>query len=276
MQFILAMEAAPDDSCELGGRDYHYLVNVRRVKIGDEIAGVLPSGETARLTVIDIDRKLRLCKLQSEQHEERCRTPDDCQPSRCRTPADYRLPSVKIVLFQALPKGAGMDLIVRQAAECGVSEIVPFVAERSVRRGAQSGSLERWRRIIREARQQSGSATATVIHPVREEEEAVSFWEQLKESRPALGLFFHPRPSENCTPRLHGYLADNSIETIAFVIGAEGGFSLREREKFLACGFKSVLMGETVLRVETASLYALSSIRTILLERDSWILSAKE
>jgi 16S rRNA (uracil1498-N3)-methyltransferase len=260
LQFILAKEAEADGSFKLEGRDYHYLVNVRRLKIGEAIKGVLPSGETRRLAISAIDRKARRCELQ-----EGSQNVDGNSGVR---------PMIKnIILFQALPKGVKMDLIVRQAAECGVSEIVPFIAEHSVRRPKTDGQ-GRWQRIIREARQQSGSSTATIIHPVLEADGVFNFWEQFKETKGAVGLLFHPAAPENCA--LHEYLADNTIETAVLAVGTEGGFSLREVRQFLEHGFKTVRLGDTVLRAETSALYAVATVRTLLLEKDSWTFNAKE
>jgi 16S rRNA (uracil1498-N3)-methyltransferase len=262
LQFILAKEAEADGSFTVDGRDYHYLVNVRRVKTGDEITGVLPSGETRRLALSAIDRKSCRCVLQDDHH------PKDGNSGR-------RLTVKSIILFQALPKGTKMDLIVRQAAECGVSEIVPFIAERSVRH-PKGGNLERWRRIIREARQQSGSPVATVIHPVTEEEDALGLWDAYRATKRITGLLFHPAGLENCALGLHDYLADNSIEAVALAIGAEGGFSVREMRQFFERGFKPVRLGDTVLRAETAALYAVAVVRALLLEKDSWTYNARE
>jgi len=102
-----------------------------------------------------------------------------------------------IVLFQALPKGAKMDLIVRQATETGLSEVVPFISEHSLPK-EKSGDkkTERWRRIVKEARQQSGSAVDTRIHETLNADELFAYWEKLKsgsaEPAEALGLVFSP------------------------------------------------------------------------------------
>jgi len=47
-------------------------------------------------------------------------------------------------------------------------------------------------------------------------------------------------------------------------------FSPAEVERFLAVGFRPFTIGDTVLRVETAALYAQAAARILLLERDSW------
>jgi len=53
-------------------------------------------------------------------------------------------------------------------------------------------------------------------------------------------------------------------------IGPEGGFSDSEAQRFMTAGFKPITIGETILRTETAALYAQAAVRVLLLERDSW------
>ena len=68
--------------------------------------------------------------------------------------------------FQFIPKPQKLELIVRQATECGVKNIVPVISEYTQKGSAQALSgdrIERLQRIVREARQQSGSPTDTRV-----------------------------------------------------------------------------------------------------------------
>ncbi len=53
---------------------------------------------------------------------------------------------------------------------------------------------------------------------------------------------------------------------INILIGPEGGFTDKEITDIYSYGFKPVYLGKEVLRVETAALYAIASIKTLLLE----------
>jgi 16S rRNA (uracil1498-N3)-methyltransferase len=199
-----------------------------------------------------------------------------------------------MALFQAIPKNPKMDLILRQAAELGLHEAYPFFSEYSVPRkkganlicregeilstgneqntpGVQKGiaKTDRWQRIVREALQQSGSPVPTLLHEPCSFSDLLAAWESINARHPgAAGILLH-----------HEWLAEGSFhhllksapEFIAMAVGPEGGFSPVEVERFLAAGFKPLLMGNTVLRVETAALYGAASIRTILLERSWWM-----
>jgi 16S rRNA (uracil1498-N3)-methyltransferase len=186
-----------------------------------------------------------------------------------------------IILFQALPKGAKLDLIVRQAAEGGIAEIRPFVSDYSIPKGsatAAAGRVERWRRIIKEARQQSGSSVATDISAPCTVEALLDYWETVKgrSSRP-LGIIFHQAPAGPECPLaksgFHDYLNSNP-DLVGLAIGPEGGFSPEEVSRFLAAGFKPLIMGNTILRTETAALYAAAAVRIILLENTAWTLTS--
>ena len=53
-------------------------------------------------------------------------------------------------------------------------------------------------------------------------------------------------------------------QTIAIVIGPEGGFSEKEYQLAKEQGYKPVSLGKRILRAETAAIYALSVISNTL------------
>jgi 16S rRNA (uracil1498-N3)-methyltransferase len=176
-------------------------------------------------------------------------------------------PIPPIALFQGFPGGAKMDLIVRQAAEGGVSVVAPFVSEFSAARPGNE-KIMRWERIVKEARQQSGSAIETEIRPFNNLESLLEYWESIEQKylRP-LGIVLHQEPLAKGS--LHGYLGNNP-DFVALAVGPEGGFSSREVALFLSKKFKPLLLGNTVLRTETAALYGTAALRIILLESETW------
>jgi len=253
-QFILNSEPDRNGCVRLEGGDYRYLARVRRLAPGECFPALLPNGTAVTVRVCSVDNQIVVGEV----------VPKEAASERPSSP----LPP--IILLQALPKGEKMDLIVRQAAEGGLAEIVPFASEFSMMKltNDRGHKLSRWERIIKEARQQSGSTVATAIRQPVSIDGLFAYWEQLTTERPgALGLLFHHLPLAHTS--LHGYL-DSSPATVAFAIGPEGGFSSAEAERFLAAGFKPFTAGNTILRTETAALYAQAAVRVLLLEKDSW------
>ncbi|MDR0597396.1 MAG: 16S rRNA (uracil(1498)-N(3))-methyltransferase [Treponema sp.] len=264
-RFILP--SLPDDRgfVRLTGRDFHYLVRVRRLREGAVFDAALPDGRAVRVLALSLA--------------------DDCLTGECLPgvlPDETALPP--IILFQAMPKGAKLDLIVRQAVEGGITEIRPFVSAYSVPRiagdaspgkGGMSSRVERWRRIVKEARQQSGSSTATEIAAPCSVEELLEYWETLKSrhERPR-GIILHPQSAGPLAKgSFHSYLYGNP-DLVVLAVGPEGGFSPGEVSRFATAGFKPLVIGNTILRTETASLYAAAAVRVILLENAAWTLAA--
>jgi 16S rRNA (uracil1498-N3)-methyltransferase len=264
-QFILTRLPNEDGIIRLYGKDYHYLVRVRRLKSGSVFPALLPDGTETPVTVLS--------------------TVDGILIGRCMAGAEKAagasLPQV--ILFQGLPKGTKMDLIVRQAAEGGVSEVAPFESEFSVTKikPGMEEKLRRWERIVREGRQQSGSVIPTAVREPCTVDGVLDYWAELKQKHPrGLGILLHQevlvRPDgalEQGT--FHDYLY-NKPEFVVAAVGPEGGFSPGEAARFIAEGFKPLVMGSTVLRTETAALYAVAAVRIILLESASWTLRADQ
>ena len=96
------------------GSDVRHIKNVLRTKTGEELS--VSNG---------IDQKEYRCGIEKLGEDEiLCRV-------RFIKEADVELPS-KVYLFQGLPKGDKMELIVQKAVELGVYEIIPVAARRAV------------------------------------------------------------------------------------------------------------------------------------------------
>jgi 16S rRNA (uracil1498-N3)-methyltransferase len=262
-QFILRQE--PDESglVHLSGKDFHYLARVRRMKRGDTLNCRLPSGKAAVLRIIGIENGTLSaeCEQIAEVPRQNCIPP--------------------VILFQSMAKGSKMDTIVRQAGETGVTEIVPFYSEHSAplpRGGAKiaeaftdvppDARTERWRRILIEARQQSGSSSPSSVRSPLVMDELFGYWELIRAGREgALALLIHETPLVKCG--FHGYLK-TVPELIVLAVGPEGGFSPPEATAFIDAGFNPVTLGDTILRTETAALYSIAIVRTLIFERQTW------
>lgn len=254
-QFILRQ--APDEYglVHLTGEDFHYLARVRRMRQGDTLNCRLPSGKAAIFKIT--------CTVNGIIDAECVQLAE--------VPPQNEIPPV--ILFQSMVKGSKMDTIVRQTGQTGVMEIVPFYSEHSAPRprerphGGTDGRMERWRRILIEARQQSGSSSVSSVSPPLGMEELFGYWGRLRAGRRALALLIHETPLAKCG--FHGYL-ETVPELVVMAVGPEGGFSPREAASFMDAGFKPVTLGNTILRAENAALYSIAVVRTLIFERHTW------
>jgi 16S rRNA (uracil1498-N3)-methyltransferase len=260
-QFILREYPGKNGDISLSGGDFHYLARVRRVSKDDVIDCRLPSGESAVLRVCAVEKNTLIAK---------------CIPVK----EVYTQTAPAIILFQGMVKGVKIDLIIRQAGETGVTEIVPFYSEHSVPRGGKrfdaeegggggmGGRLGRWRRILNEARQQSGSAVASRVSAPQSREQVLDYWEQIKSRHEkSLALLVHEIPLVDMS--FHQYL-ETIPELVVLAVGPEGGFSPDEAGCFVKAGFKPVMLGNTILRAESAALYSIAIVRTLMFERQFW------
>jgi 16S rRNA (uracil1498-N3)-methyltransferase len=248
--FVLPQNPPPGRFLDITGKDYHYLARVRRVKVGEQFPGTDGRGGNWGCTVLEIG-------------------PSSLRLQLVETPDPIRSPRLTICLIQCLPRGKKMDLIVRQATEAGLHCLIPVFSSNSQIRYSdewkEERKLERWQRIAREATQQSGAATAPVIESPRELQAVL---EELQD--PADGevrAFFHQDREGNDT--LHGCLS-KIVKIITLVVGPEGGLAENEIDLLRSKSFVSITLGHTVLRAETAALYALAAVQTVIYEREAW------
>jgi 16S rRNA (uracil1498-N3)-methyltransferase len=251
-QFILRDFPGEDGLVRLTGEDFHYLARVRRIHAGSVINCRLPSGMATELKVTCIEKNTLVGECTHKDGETLALMPP-------------------IILFQSMVKGAKMDLIVRQAGETGVTEVVPFYSEHSVPRPSESAGQTRtgrWRRILKTARQQSASAVSADVAEPRSAGELFDYWDGIKcRYNDALALLVHEIPLE--TGGFHEYLG-KVPDLVVLAVGPEGGFSPVEADAFTCAGFKPVTLGDTILRAESAALYATAVVRTLIFERQSW------
>ncbi|HVO98768.1 MAG TPA: RsmE family RNA methyltransferase [Bryobacteraceae bacterium] len=163
-------------------------------------------------------------------------------------------PTVRLILCAALIKFDHFEWMIEKATELGVSEIVPVEtirSERGLERAAHK-RLERWRRIALEASQQSRRA---FLPEVAEPEALEATFQRAATQRFALDEDPSVKPLQAALPA-HRDVSD----TVALLIGPEGGWTAVEREQFAPAGWTPVSMGPLILRAETAALAALAVV----------------
>lgn len=166
---------------------------------------------------------------------------------------------VEVRLWVSLPK-TGFDDVVRYCTELGASQIVPVISERTLLKPS-SQKVERWRRIIREAAEQSERqiipALADPIPFAKALEEKADFGSDAPSCRYICAARGNPPHLYTC---LNSSLSANSsgCESVTLATGPEGGWTPAEVDMAIACGFQAVSLGRRILRAVTAPVVALS------------------
>jgi 16S rRNA (uracil1498-N3)-methyltransferase len=247
-QFLLPKSYNQESKIEIKGKEYHYIKNVLKRQVGDHFPGRDYNGQLWDLELISyLPHSCILYCRKSEAKVDQIKTP-----------------KTRITLFQCIAKGKKMDQIIRQATEAGVERIFPIESEFSVvkEKKLKENKFLRWEKIIKEALQQSGGKTIPTLSTPIPLENIKDIWDLNQ-----LGLVFHQEPLEKNS--LHKYLSETPSE-IGIFIGPEGGFSDNEIQFLKEIGFYSIYLGENVLRTETAAIYAIGAVKTILSENKEW------
>ena len=165
-------------------------------------------------------------------------------------------PSVRITLYQGVPKSDKMDFIVQKCTEIGVHCVVPVHFSRCVAQWTGKDTekkLIRFRRIAAEAAKQCGRALIPEIAPPV----AFSALPGLLSAHEIVFVPWEEAQGRGVRSFLRGQ------RDLAVVIGPEGGISPEEIDALTARGALPVTLGKRILRTETAGLAALASILTL-------------
>ena len=160
-------------------------------------------------------------------------------------------PSPRLVLVQALAKNDRDDQAIEAATECGVDEVVPWQASRSVVQWRGERGDKAWRKwdaVLVAATKQSRRTRRPVLAPA-----ATSAQLSARIGAAAAAFVLH----EDARMPLAGVTLPASGDVVV-VVGPEGGISPEELAAFEAAGGVPVRLGDTVLRSSSAGPAALA------------------
>ena len=164
--------------------------------------------------------------------------------------------TLRITLYQGLPKADKMELIVQKSVELGACAVVPVAMSRCVvQLDAKDGrkKQERWQKIAREACKQSGRCEMMQVS------EPISF-KQLLAKLPQHQAAIVPWEDARGYSLAKFHQEHPDITDLAIVIGPEGGMSEDEIARMKEASCQSVTLGPRILRTETAGLCAMSAL----------------
>ncbi|MBI2813065.1 MAG: 16S rRNA (uracil(1498)-N(3))-methyltransferase [Opitutae bacterium] len=271
--------AAPADAKEiqLSPEESHHLVAVNRCGRGDPVTAFDGRGREWITACIDPSKSATVLRVK------------ESRPARPRPH--------EITLAQALPKGATMDDIVRQATEIGAARIVPLLSERTqvhLDGDRAEKKIEKWRTAAIEAAKQCGNPWLPEIAALQKLE---AFLATLRApdtaaieggTRPPEGFRARPEAmlhlestsfdlkliaslhggASTLKKSLAGYAAKHGHlpRKALWLVGPEGDFSPVETTAAISAGFQPITLGPLVLRSDTAAVYALSILSHALQE----------
>lgn len=168
-----------------------------------------------------------------------------------------REPALDITLYQGVPKQGKLETIIQKTTELGVSTIVPVFTARTViaDKGGANARQIRLQRVSAEAAKQCKRGRIPAVR------DAIQWKQLLDELLHFDGLILFPYENETVISMKDALWGLSDIpKRVAVLIGPEGGFSQQEADQIKELGAKSVSLGKTILRTETAAIAAVAMI----------------
>ena len=235
--FFVDPSCIENDHVSLTGRLAHKIARVLRASPGEQIVILDDTGWEYLVTVEQV-----------AGYEVRGSIAD-------RVPVTGE-PRVSVTLYQALLKSDSFEFVLQKGTELGVSNFVPVQSARSVVKA--NDSLEgargtRWRKIILQAAEQSNRGRLPTLSS------PVSF---RTASQSAGGLGIIPWECESVTglKAVFDRSAASAATEISIFTGPEGGFTADEVEQAKSFDIVPVMLGNRILRAETAALATVAAI----------------
>ncbi|EHS57008.1 16S rRNA (uracil(1498)-N(3))-methyltransferase [Paenibacillus sp. Aloe-11] len=242
-RYFIPAEQFLEDHVIVAGEDARHIAKVMRGRSGDKI--IVSDGVSrealAALDTIEQDHVtatiVELLEMTSEPH-------------------------VQVTIAQSLPKGDKMETVMQKCTEIGAAGFIPFLSERTVVQydaKKEGKRLERWRKIVKEAAEQSHRNRIPEIS-------APMTWKELLASFTGYDLICYcyekeqGRQLRDVIQPLAGPWASADKPRVLLVVGPEGGFTEAENLEAEQAGAQSTGLGRRILRAETAGMAALACI----------------
>ena len=210
-----------NDTVTIDGEEFRHAVNVLRIKEGDEIILLDNSGYEYICTVDKINKKDFIAKVKEKflsQNE----------------------PKTKVALLTGYLKGDKTELVVQKAVELGISKITVFNSK-FCSAYMNDNKLARLNKVAVESAKQCKRAISPTVDYVDNFEKALELY---KDYDNKLFACEFAKESEVDFKSING--------STVIVVGSEGGFSQEEFEISKNLDYKTIFLGNRILRAETA------------------------
>lgn len=237
-RFFVSPEDIHDNSVTISSNDAFHIARTLRMACGDEVTVCDGSGTEYVCSLSKIRDNECVCEILS-QHQAKSEPP------------------LEITLYMAYPKGDKLETVVQKAVELGVSKIIPFESSRCIKRPAEEKLdkiTERLNKIAHEASKQCGRAILPSVLKMQRLKDLADNIQKYD-----LAIFcYEGEGTESLKTILENHASKSN--SIAVIIGSEGGFSKDEAELIISKGAYAANLGPRILRCETAPDYCLSAI----------------
>ena len=235
-KFFAEQENITQTHIRLDGEEAKHILKVLRQQVGDNITICDGAGTDYEACIESISKNELTACITSKKFSE----------------AESR---VKITLYQCLPKASKMEYVIQKCTELGISEIIPCISERCVVKLDSEADakkiVDRWQAIAKAAAKQSGRGVIPKIAMPKLFKDAIA--DMLDYS-----LAFVPYENEREQTLKTVLRKAENVNTAAFIIGPEGGFSPSEMQLAMQKEIRSITLGKRILRTETAAEVVLS------------------
>jgi len=239
-------EQLRNDHVEISGDTAHHMQNVLRMQVGDIVT--LCDGHNKDYTAV------------IEKYETRAKQPTVMFKvlESCASGTELQ---TQVTLYQALPKGDKLELVIQKCVELGVAKIVPVITSRTIQSKVSDGKKTmRYNRIAESA---AGQSMRGVIPKVCE---AITFKDALilnfsNATEHELTMVAYENEKETT---LRHVLGKGATSRINIWVGPEGGFAKEEVDALANHGAVPITLGARVLRTETAAIALMAQIACLI------------
>ena len=227
----------------LEGADAHHLIKVRRKTKGDRVYGKT------------FDRRELTMQIEAIKTSP---TPGQVHLKVLSQASLTVRHKQHIFCFISIPKLKTLASLLPKLSELDSRGCIPVITERSFVQKESQWKSKRFERIVMESFKQCGRDAPLKLYPPRRIEDIASIEKEIGSFR-EMDLFV-PWEGESQKHLLHSKIGAN---TLGYFIGPEGGLTQAEVKLLKGFGFKSVSLGETVLKVENAAIATLIYLRAL-------------
>lgn len=235
-RFFVNESQISEENIIITGPDVNHIKNVLRMKVGEHVL------------ISDGNDKEYICSLAELSDDEVVATIEDIE-------GPTRELSIKVTLFQGLPKGDKMETVIQKMVELGVYEIVPVSMKRCIvkldDKKAQA-KVKRWNAISESAAKQSKRG---IIPRVTE---PMTYKQAMNKAKEMDMILVPYEAAKNMAETRELLSQVKPGMTVGIFIGPEGGFAGEEIEEAEAAGGKAITLGRRILRTETAGMAIMS------------------